>query len=290
MEYHSDRFEDFSLMVFKGDVLFAVLPAHVKEATIYSHNGLTYGSFALLESATLLDACEAFKTLLKFLHKQGFEALMLKVIPTFYNTLPSDELAYFLFKANATLLKRDVLMVIDYQNQLRFKKNRREGINKAIRNNLKVTVDKNFEGFWNEILIPNLEKKHGVQPVHTLEEIQLLASRFPENIKQISVYKDDQIVAGTTIFLTKTTVHPQYVSGNLDKNSYGSLDLAYDFAINNFKEDRKYFDFNISSEENGQVLNKGLLFWKETSGARSYTTDNYLVKTASYKQLNLQLK
>lgn len=290
MEYHSDRFEDHSLLIFKEDTLFSVLPAHVKGNSVYSHNGLTYGGFALLDSARLLDSLAAFSAALEFLYSNGIEHLFLKAIPTFYNSLPSDELEYYLYKVKAELVHRDVLMVIDYQNQLRFKKNRREGLNKAKRNRLEVKIDENYEGFWNEVLIPNLERKHQVKPVHSLEEIKLLANRFPDHIKQVSIYNGNNIVAGTTVFLTKTTVHPQYVSGNLDKNTFGSLDLAYDFAINHFKTGRRYFDFNISSEEKGAVLNKGLIFWKETSGARAFTANNYLVSTASYKQLDLRIK
>ncbi|WP_255592542.1 GNAT family N-acetyltransferase [Marixanthomonas sp. SCSIO 43207] len=289
MDYHSDRFEDFSVMVYKDEKLYAVLPANKKNDGIISHQGLTYGSFVLQEKAKLLYAFDAFKSILTFLYSEGIKTLDIRIIPTFYNTLPADELAYFLFKANATLVKRDVLMVIDYANKLKFQKNRREGINKAIRNELIVQVDDNYDGFWNEILIPNLQKKHGVNPVHTLEEIKMLASRFPKQIKQVNVYKGDKIVAGTTVFLTKTTVHPQYVSGNIDKNTYGSLDLEYDFIINHFQEGKRYFDFNISSEENGKHLNEGLIFWKESCGARTFTADNYVVDTACYKNLDLSL-
>ena len=291
MDYHSDRFEDFSLMVYKNDDLFAVLPANRKGETVISHQGLTYGGLVLQDSAKLFDVAEAFKMLLQLLSSEGITTLDIRVIPTFYNVMPSDELEYLLFKANATLRKRDVLMVIDYAHKLRFQKNRREGINKAVRNGLSVKIDENYDAFWNEILIPNLQQKHQVKPVHSLEEIKLLASRFPDNIKQVSVYnKEGQLVAGTTVFLTKTTIHPQYISGNPDKNFYGSLDLAYDCIINKYWDDKRYFDFNISSEDDGRVLNKGLIFWKETCGARTWTADNYLVKTASYKELNLHLK
>jgi hypothetical protein len=204
--------------------------------------------------------------------------------------MPSDELAYFLFKANATLLKRDVLMVIDNDHKLKFQKNRREGINKAIRNELKIKIEDTFDDFWNDVLIPNLKNKHGIAPVHSLEEIKLLAARFPENIKQVNVYKDDKVVAGTTVFLTETTIHPQYVSGNADKNSYGSLDLAYDFIINHFKKNKRYFDFNISSEENGKILNSGLIFWKESCGARTFTADTYEINTDAYNQIDITIK
>ena len=289
MEYHSDRFTDYSLLVYKDDLLYAVLPANIVGNKLYSHKGLTYGSFVLSKSAKLLYTFEAFKALLAFLNAKAISTLELRNIPTFYNTMPSDELSYFLFKANATLIKRDALMVIDKSNKIKFQKNRREGINKAKRNGLTIAVEHNFEGFWNQILIPNLQKKHGVAPVHSLEEIQLLAAKFPDHIKQVNVYKDNVIVAGTTLFLTKTTIHPQYVSGNSDKNAFGSLDLAYDYIINHFDSSKRYFDFNISSEENGTALNSGLIFWKESCGARTYVADNYLIDTACYKTLDLHI-
>ena len=289
MEYHSDRFTDYSLLVYKDDLLYAVLPANIVGDKLYSHKGLTYGSLVLSKSAKLLYTFEAFKALLAFLDAKAISTLELRNIPTFYNTMPSDELSYFLFKANATLIKRDALMVIDTSTKIKFQKNRREGINKAKRNGLTIAVEDNFEGFWNEILIPNLQKKHGVAPVHSLEEIQLLAAKFPDHIKQVNVYKDNVIVAGTTLFLTKTTIHPQYVSGNSDKNAFGSLDLAYDYIINHFDSSKRYFDFNISSEENGTALNSGLIFWKESCGARTYVADNYLIDTACYKTLDLHI-
>ncbi|MFC7358328.1 GNAT family N-acetyltransferase [Jejudonia soesokkakensis] len=290
MDYHSDRFSDFSLMIFKDDALYAVLPANVRDTKLFSHQGLTYGSFVLQDSSKLLYAFEAYKAMLTFLASEGIEELEIRVIPTFYNRMPADELEYFLFKSEAKLTKKEVLMVIDYNHKLRFQKNRREGINKAVRNGLVLKVDTNFEGFWNEVLIPNLAKKHNVKPVHSLDEIKLLAARFPENIKQVTIYKDNKVVAGTTVFLTETTIHPQYVSGNEDKNSYGSLDLAYDFIINSLCDDKRYFDFNISSEENGKILNKGLIFWKESCGARSHIANTYLVKTNAYKNLEIPLK
>ena len=289
MEYHSDRFTDYSLLVYKDDLLYAVLPANIVGDKLYSHKGLTYGSLVLSKSAKLLYTFEAFKALLAFLDAKAISTLELRNIPTFYNTMPSDELSYFLFKANATLIKRDALMVIDTSTKIKFQKNRREGINKAKRNGLTIAVDDNFEGFWNEILIPNLRQKHGIAPVHSLEEIQLLAAKFPDHIKQVNVYKDNVIVAGTTLFLTKTTIHPQYVSGNSDKNAFGSLDLAYDYIINHFDSSKRYFDFNISSEENGTALNSGLIFWKESCGARTYVADNYLIDTACYKTLDLHI-
>ena len=288
MDYHNDRFEDFSLMVYKDEKLYAVFPANKNGENVYSHQGLTYGSFVLQDSAKLKSTFIAFKELLKFIFDEGIKKLDIRIIPTFYNSLPSDELEYVLYKAGASLVKRDVILLIDYQNKLRFQKNRREGINKAKRKNLIVKVDGDYEAFWNKILIPNLKEKHNSSPVHSLDEIKLLAARFPNHIKQVNVYQDDKIVAGTTVFLTKKVIHPQYVSANSNKNELGSLDVLYNFIIDHFIAGRNYFSFNTSSEENGKLLNEGLLFWKESCGARPHVFNNYEINTDTYKTLEFE--
>lgn len=290
MDYHSDKFTDFSLMVYKNNKLFALLPAHIIGTKIFSHAGLTYGSFILLDSAKLLDVSEAFTAALKFLNEQDVIDLQIKIIPSFYNVVPSDELEFILYKIGAKLEKREALMVIDFKHQLKFQKKRREGINKANRHNLKIAINGDYKAFWNEILIPNLSTKHDAKPVHSLKEIEQLASQFPNNIKQVNVYQDDKIVAGCTVFITKTTIHPQYVSGNLEKNKNGSLDYLYHFLINDFISDKHYFDFNTSSEQNGEVLNSGLIFWKESCGARTFVANTYSVATEIYKSFSIKTK
>ena len=46
MEYHSDRFHDFSLIIYndKGNIM-ALLPASIDGDTVISHGGLTFGGF-----------------------------------------------------------------------------------------------------------------------------------------------------------------------------------------------------------------------------------------------------
>ena len=288
MDYHKDRFEDFSLLIYKGERLYALLPANINDDVVYSHQGLTYGSFVLQDSAKLKSTFLAFKEVLKFLFEERIKKLDIRIIPSFYNSLPSDELEYILYKAEGSLVKRDVILLIDYQNKLRFQKNRREGINKAKRKGLLVKVDGDYEKFWNEILIPNLKEKYNTSPVHSLDEIKLLAARFPKHIKQVNVYQDDKIVAGTTLFLTKNVVHPQYISGNQNKNELGSLDLLMNDVFDHFKEGRNYFSFNTSSEENGKLLNEGLLFWKESCGARPLIFNNYEINTDTYRTLEFK--
>ena len=53
MEYHKDRFEDYSLIVLDGERWVAVLPANIEEAKVFSHQGLTYGGLVYGEKIKL---------------------------------------------------------------------------------------------------------------------------------------------------------------------------------------------------------------------------------------------
>lgn len=286
MEYHSDRFNDFSLLVLEGEKLLAVLPAHISGNEVFSHYGLTYGGLVFTEKTKLTEVIAIFGEVLCYLHSNGIEKLSLKEIPSIYHKYPAGEFAYALFLVNALLSRRDSLSVIDNNAKLSFTKDRKQSIRRGEKHGLKIVEEPRFELFWNEILIPNLAGKHNIKPVHSLEEIMLLHKRFPQNIRHFNVYHNDTIVAGTTVFVTDTVAHPQYISGNTDKNELGSLDYLYDYLINTVFPCIRYFDFGISNEQQGRKLNHGLVFWKESFGARTFVQDFYVVNTANYHLLN----
>ncbi len=286
MDYHSDRFEDHSIMVFKGESVLAVLPANIAEGEVHSHQGLTYGGLILSKKEKLNSTLEIFREVLKFLSSEGIAKLHIKLVPSIYHELPADELEYLLFITEATITRVDVSSTIEKSGKLKIQSNRIEGVKKAEKNGLEIREEAIFEAFWNEILIPNLEKRHEAKPVHTVEEIELLASRFPKNIRQFNVYKGDQIVAGTTVFEMETACHVQYISGNDDKQQLGSLDFLFEYLINKRFAEKKYFDFGISNENQGRNINKGLLYWKETFGGRSLANKFYTVATENDTKLD----
>lgn len=289
MDYHQDRFEEASLMIYKNEVLIALFPANSKANTLYSHQGLTYGGLVFPETIRFKDALGAFKALLDFVKNQGIHTIDLKVLPKIYHTYPSDEIDYFLFLVGAALYRRDVSSAILNANALKIQSNRREGVRKANKHGLKVRECDTFDAFWSQILIPNLKERHDAKPVHSLDEMQVLKSRFPNNIRQFNVYKDDGLVAGATVFETKQVAHVQYISANQDKQQLGSLDFLFEQLINTVFKHKPYFDFGISNENQGLNVNKGLIGWKEGFGARSVVHDFYKIDLTQLPNLDLVL-
>jgi hypothetical protein len=287
MEYHQDRFEDFSLLVFDDNQeLQAVVPANVANRQVFSHQGLTYGGIIVHQKTRLSDFIFIVKSVLEYWNSFGIQKATFKELPTIYHQFPSNEMQYILFVLQGNLVRRDVLSVVELKNTITFSRDRKNGIKRGSKHNLMVEETTDFSSFWNEILIPNLAEKHQAKPVHTLEEIQLLKSKFPNNIRQFNVYHNNKIVAGTTIFETSLVAHSQYISGNSDKNELGSLDFLHDFLISNVFKDKKYFDFGISNENQGKNINEGLLYWKESFGARTITQDFYEIETSKFSKLD----
>lgn len=289
MEYHSDRFKDFSLVVLDGDNWIAVIPANVVGNEVFSHQGLTYGGLVCDKRMKLPVVLSIFKNVLEFLHANEIQKFTVKMMPSIYYDFPSDELNYALFLVDAKLVRRDSLSVIDNSKPYLISRIRRACARRGENNGLKIVEEPNFKLFWDEILIPNLIKKHEAKPVHTIAEIEKLHKLFPDNIRHFNIYDNGKIVAGTTIFVSKNVAHPQYVSGQMDKNELGSLDFLYNHLITNVFKDKRFFDFGISNEENGKKLNEGLLFWKESFGARTLTQDFYEVETSNFGKLETVL-
>ena len=229
---------------------------------------------------------EVFKTVLHFLSSEGIKKLQLKLLPKIYHQLPSDEIDYLLFLTEAKLLRTDISSTIDQNSRLKIQPNRLEGLKKAKKSGLIIKEENNFTGFWEEILIPNLKERHNSKPIHSVEEIELLASHFPKNIKQFNVYKNGKIVAGTTIFETQTVAHVQYISANEDKQQLGSLDFLFHHLITERFAEKRYFDFGISNENQGKNINQGLLYWKECFGARNIAQQFYELETKNYNKLD----
>lgn len=286
MDYHADRFSDFSLMIYEDRKLVSLLPANRIGNTVYSHQGLTYGGLVLPENIKLVQVLDIFKSLLSYLQSEGIITLQLKPIPPIYCQFFSEEIDYCLFLTKAKLFRRDCLSVLDLAHPLSIPKGRAEGIKRGIKSHLTIRKENDFSAFWNEILIPNYWRRHKVKPVHNLEEITLLHQRFPENIALYTVYEQDRIVGGTTVFISKQVVHAQYISGNEDKNEIGSIDFLHHHLITEVFKDYKYYDFGISNEHDGKHLNSGMLYWKASFGARTVVQDFYEVSTANHPLLD----
>lgn len=275
MEYHSERFEDHSLMIYdEAKVLVALLPANISENEIISHQGLTFGGFLVKSSMKQSVMLSIFEAVINYVKNLQLSSFIYKRIPYIYHILPSDEDLYALFINDFKLFRRDVSSSIILANQISYSKGRKWLVNKAKKSELEIVDESDISEFW-ELLASVLDAKHGVRPVHSEKEILSLSALFPKNIKFHSVRKDGDCLAGCVLFVTENTVHTQYLFNTVVGREIGALDYLIDRLVKEIYTDFKYFDFGISNEQQGRYLNEGLIAQKEGFGARAVCHEFY---------------
>lgn len=286
MDYHVDRFRDVSLLFYKGERLLGVLPASCHDNEIVSHGGLTYGGFLLADGAHAVDVGEMLDLAMTHYRSHGYKRLTVKPVPAIYHAQPSDDELYWLFRRGARLEARGLSTAINLAAPLPFSTLRRRKVNLAQRKCVSVcsTQEKaDYETYW-KILTQVLQAKHNKVPVHSLDEILLLRERFPENIVLYIARHPvtTELLAGTLLFLTPQVVHAQYIASSDAGRELGALDAVFHHLLQTFAQplcgaeiSQRYFDFGISTEDGGTVLNEGLIFQKEGFGGRSVVYDVY---------------
>jgi len=277
MDYHQQRFIDHSLMFYVNGHLTAILPANLVGDRLCSHGGLTFGGLLFDAKQTVGGIIEIFDALVAYCRDREIERILYKAMPHIYAETPAQEDLYALFRHNAVLVRRDVSSTIDQTNRVAYSKGTKYNISKARKQRLVVTQNQDMTEFW-ALLGRVLSARHGVIPVHSLEEISSLAAGFPENIALYEAREaSGKLLAGAVLYINRHVVHTQYLANSERGRAVGALDFLIGELIERFSE-RRFFDFGISTEQEGRVLNTGLARHKEGFGARAVVHDFYDIR------------
>ena len=275
MDYHRDRFADNSLLVFDDkEQLLALLPANKNGGELVSHGGLSYGGFITDERMKADAMLEIFERTLAYLKENDFSKLIYKCVPHIFHRAPAEEDLYALFRFSAELFRRDASSAIDLQNKIEYQERRRRSVKKASAKNVVCEISIDYESYW-RILEENLRSAHDLKPVHSLAEIEVLRGAFPENIKLFAAFLDGEMVAGTLVYETPRVAHAQYIASTATGRAAGALDLLFHVLLAEIYREKSFFNFGVSTEDAGRILNSGLIDFKEGFGARAVVYDFY---------------
>lgn len=275
MEYHKDRFEDFSLLFYENNKLVALLPACKTGTICYSHKGLTYGGL-IVKKTCKFDLYKAvFLALNNFLKEELFTEFVVKTIPSLYCETANEELV-FLHQFYGSSVEMNIGSVIYNDKKLVFSKSIVRNANNAQKKGIIIKKTNDFKTFWDELLLPRLQERFNKKPIHTLEEIIYLNEHFSSEIELYGAFLNDEMIAGTVLFNNKNFVKSQYIASKSIYNKLGGLDLLHYEIIKNLKT--LYFDFGTSSQDTSTLENTNLLSWKEQFGARTIVFPTYTFK------------
>lgn len=276
MDYHSDRFTDCSLIATIDGKWCSVLPACIDGDTLYSHRGLTYGAWLVpLKHFDVTVMIEVMDAACEWMRDNGIKHLVYKPVPHIYHSYPCEEDLYALFRHQARLTETNISTTIDLTCALPLDRGNKSGANAARKAGITVGLSEDWELYWN-LLSSLLGERYDTRPVHSLDEILLLKSRFPENIKLYTATLDDQLLAGVVMYLSHPVAHCQYIGASpLGKDSK-ALTLLFSHLIDEYKKQGfRYFDFGISNEDHGRYLNQGLVRQKSRLGGRGIVYNTF---------------
>jgi len=273
MDYHSHRFVDASVLVFLKGKAVAAFPCNCIEEDIVSHGGLTYGGLLYGKDLHASEILEIFRLLGDHFRQQGKRKIIYKAVPSVFHKYPADEDLYALTRVGASLFRRDLSSVVDIEGRPKLSDSRKSTAKKAQKIGGNVVELEDLSQF--HVLLTHVLKKFNAAPIHSLEELQLLKTRFPGAIKLFGTVIQERLEAAALIYDCGHVVHTQYLASSDDGRRSGALDFLLLTLIEKNFSGRKYFSFGISTEDGGRVLNEGLIAQKEGFGGRGVVHDFY---------------
>ncbi len=275
MDYHSHRFVDQSVVVFKQGKPVAAFPCNQDGEQVISHGGLTFGGLLYGNTLHAVEVLEIFKELVNHFQKRGIKSIIYKTIPHVFHKYPAEEDLYALFRLGAQLYRRDLSSVIQMESRIKFSDSRKCTMRKSAKIGIEIREGDFFVEFHH--LLSHALLKFGLVPVHTVQELELLKSRFQENIRLFGAFDGEKLLAGSIVYDFGHAAHVQYMASSDYGREIGTLDYLLGHLIENTFQTRRYFSFGISTVQEGRQLNEGLIFQKEGFGARGVACDFYKI-------------
>nr|WP_321230287.1 FemAB family protein [uncultured Psychroserpens sp.] len=275
MEYHQDRFDDYSLMVYNNDQLFAIFPANISKEIVYSHQGLTYGGLVIENDINANQKEAVYGAVLAFYKAEKFKSLIVKPLPSFYDFQILKLENFWQTQKNSSVIKQNMILAIDYNSNYKIHKTKLKRYKKMESNGFTIKEGRpEFEKFWNTILIKRLEEKHNSKPVHSLLEIQYLHDKFEHEIFQYNIYQNENLLAGITVFKKGLVVKSQYGIASVEGEKLNALDVLFVHLIKTYKdEDMQFFSMGTVNDDSKLGYSEGMLKQKQELGCSTYFQD-----------------
>ncbi len=286
LSYHPpDRFIDHSLIATRGDRWIAALPASEQQVggrkELNSHPGCTYGGLLLAPSVGTARVREIIEAIISHTRDLSFNRIAISPPPDVYHRVPCQHIDFAFrrmgFQYYVTGLSTCVPLegYTEEDLQRHMSSNCRRGIRRAERDGVEVRETDDFETYW-EILTENL-RAHGVSPVHTVQEIRVLRERFTERIRLFCAFLSGEMVAGSVLFVaTQKTAHTQYLASRAEYQVHQPMNLLIWGIMKWAREHEfRYLNFGVSTESDGEIVNWGLLRFKESFGGTGVVHTRY---------------
>lgn len=279
LDYHPEgRFQDDSIVVLdkgSGEVRGVMMAARGDGDSIVSYPGTTFAG-PVLDRAARLEATEAALDIMLGYYESRYSGVKIRKQPEYYAAQPFHLIDYILLRRGYTYGMAALANIIcidgietEEDIPALFHAKRRNQVRKVIKEGqfMFSAQDEIREAVWKN-MNENLRNKFEAKTTHTLEEIRELQSRFPDRIRAFYADAQDGAYGAFALcFLFKNVFHTQYLDVNYEyAGQYPNLLLILKLIRQARESGYRYFSFGASTEDGGNVLNRGLYGYKAEYG------------------------
>jgi hypothetical protein len=266
MEYHSERFNDFSICFWNGNTLVAIVPGNADGKSWHSHQGLTFGGL-ITSKSDLFERVSFINLMHNFLMNEGFNSSSMTVAPNSFYPHGNADSVYVLQQAGYQITAVHLNQYLERGSSLPAKKV--SNARAALRKGSLLSTNLDLLPQIYALIAENLMAKYSRNPVHSLAELHLLCSKFPKEIDAYSVTLEKQVVAGAIVFQSGDCSHIQYLAANVTGKKIRAQDYLVNQILEKSKSANKNLSFGKSTAGESAILNTNLFHFKEEFGSQT---------------------
>ncbi len=272
LSYHrADRFEDASVLLRDGGRIIAVVAANRTEDGWFSHGGTSCGGPVMGLRHAGVGAAQA---VLATLQEHYAGRLSMRLCEPILAGSRNELLLYLLHKTHEIQPEvsayKPLAGIEDFVDSIPHKKTR-SATGKCFREGFCAQAseaDADYEAF-HQLLVGNLEGRHGTEPTHTLDELlQLRDILGHRQILLLGRDADGNLCAAVwLIAATPQSWHVQYIARDYSHPASCTVEATLCKAMETVRDaGAQHLNIGICTEAGGTVLNTGLLRFKESLG------------------------
>lgn len=300
---------DCSLLVYDDEdvaiaTLLAVFPAHWDEQTriVRSHSSLPFGGLLLAPSLKISVVQQIVKSIMAYyVSYLNAEKIILTPTPNIYRYMPCTEDLAAIYNVGGKLIERNAATLIPLTDKLRIGILRTKNTRKAISEGL--YIDRMTRGdecklrlYW-EFLKAQIELHGMSNPPIGLRELKSILDHFARQSDLYLIKKDEEIVAGALIFLTRKVINIFSLAVSEKGKELGAFALLYHHLINERYRDYSFVDLGTNDVYHSLRPSLDIVVADADMGTRTFCYDTYEItlsksgcQTDSERILYLPLK
>ena len=231
--------------------------------------GLPFGGFIVAAELRAEAAIATVDAMLDSLKDWGATHLIVKPVPLPFCAAPSQDVEYALWRRGFAIERRELASMVRLDAGLAPSKSKARDAAHARK--LGVTIGDASVAQFYPLLSDVLRSRHDADPVHSEAELRSLQAQFPDRIRVVGAFLDNRLAAGAVIFRYGRVWHTQYLASGAEGRQSNALDLLIMTLIDEAAAAGVDLSLGTSMQPDG--LNEGLLWQKESFGARSALYD-----------------